>query len=55
MYIQQIRNATIFLCYGGKRFLIVPVLVPKGSWSAFPNSIRQVQNNPLVDLPFPID
>ncbi len=31
MYLQQIRNTTIFLCYGGKRFLIDPVLVPKGS------------------------
>ena len=30
-------NATIFLCYGGKRFLIDPVLVPKGSWSATQN------------------
>ena len=55
MYLQQIRNATIFLCYGGKKFLIDPVLAPKGSWPPFPNSIRQDQNNPLVDLPVPID
>lgn len=33
MYLQQIRNATIFLCYSGKKFLIDPVLTPKGSWS----------------------
>ena len=32
MYLQQIRNATIFLCYGGKKFLIDPVLTPKGNW-----------------------
>ena len=31
MYLQQIRNATIFLYYGGKKFLIDPVLAPKGS------------------------
>ena len=38
-----------------KKFLIDPVLAPKGSWSPFPNSIRQAQNNPLVKLPVPID
>ena len=27
MYLQQIRNATIFLYYGGKTFLIDPILV----------------------------
>ena len=32
MYLQQIRNATIFLYYGGKTFLIDPILAPKGSW-----------------------
>ena len=26
MYLQQIRNATIFLYYGGKTFLIDPIL-----------------------------
>lgn len=55
MYLQQIRNATIFLYYGGKKFLIDPVLAPKGSWPPFPNSIRQDQNNPLVELPFSVD
>ena len=55
MYLQQIRNATIFLYYGGKKFLIDPVLAPKGSWPPFPNSIRQDQNNPLVELPVPVD
>ena len=55
MYLQQIRNATIFLYYGGKTFLIDPILAPKGSWPPFPNSIRQAQNNPLVKLPVPVD
>ena len=32
MYLQQIQNATIFLYYGGKTFLIDPILAPKGSW-----------------------
>ena len=32
MYLQQIQNATIFLYYGGKTFLIDPRLAPKGNW-----------------------
>lgn len=55
MQIQQIRNATIFLYYGGKKFLIDPVLAPKGSYPPFPNSLRQDQKNPLVELPVPIE
>ena len=30
MYLQQIRNATIFLYYGGKTFLIGTILAQKG-------------------------
>ena len=51
MYLQQIRNATIFLCYGGKKFLIDPVLAPKGSWPPLPNSIRQDQRLIPKDAP----
>ena len=54
MYLQQIRNATIFYIMAEK-ILIDPVLAPKGSWPPFPNSIRQAQNNPLVKLPVPVD
>ena len=32
MYLQQIQNATIFLYYGGKTFLIDHILAPKESW-----------------------
>ena len=32
MYLQQIRNATIFYVMVEKKFLIDPVLTPKGSW-----------------------
>ena len=38
-----------------EKFLIDPVLAPKGSWPPFPNSIREDQNNPLVELPVPVD
>lgn len=55
MQIQQIRNATVFLHYGGKKFLIDPVLAPKGAYPPFPNSLRQDQNNPLVELPVPVE
>ena len=55
MEIQQIRNATIVLTYGGKKFLIDPMLAEKGTYPPFPNSPRQDQNNPLVELPTSID
>ena len=40
MYLQQIRNATIFLCYGGKKFLIDPVLC-----------LSQAYKIPIIALP----
>ncbi|WP_226577196.1 MBL fold metallo-hydrolase [Halobacillus litoralis] len=55
MDIQHIRNATLFIHYAGKRFLIDPMLAEKGSYPPFPNSERQDQNNPLVRLPISID
>lgn len=55
MNIRQIRNATIIVEYMGKKFLIDPVLSPKGSFPAFYNTIRQEMNNPIVDLPMSID
>lgn len=55
MFIQQIRNATILLHYGGQKFVIDPVLAQKGSYPPFPNSPRQDRNNPLVDLPLPVE
>ncbi|NQD67285.1 MBL fold metallo-hydrolase [Bacillus haikouensis] len=55
MNIQQIRNATIVVKYAGKKFLIDPMLAEKGTYPPFPNSPRQDQNNPLVNLPTSID
>lgn len=55
MNIQQIRNATVIVDYAGSRFLIDPMLGEKGIYPPFPNSARQDQFNPLIDLPFSID
>lgn len=55
MKIEQIRNATLIVAYANKRFLIDPFLAEKGAYPAFPNSVRQDQNNPLVELPKPIE
>ena len=49
MNIRHIRNAVIE--YGGKRILIDPMLSDKGAFEPFPNSPRQEENNPLVELP----
>lgn len=52
MNIRHIRNATAVIEYGGKRILIDPMLSDKGSFDPFPNSPRQDQKNPLVELPW---
>ncbi|MFS0880409.1 hypothetical protein CHH83_03685 [Bacillus sp. 7586-K] len=53
MKIQLIRNATLVVQYANKKFLIDPFLAEKGAYPAFPNSLRQDQRNPLVQLPMP--
>lgn len=53
MNFQQIRNATITITYAGKKFLIDPWLVKKGTFPPAP-AISQ-ESNPTVDLPMPID
>ena len=55
MKITHIRNATLIVEYGGKTFLIDPMLAEKGTYPPFPNSIRQDQNNPLVNLPISVE
>ncbi|SIQ43881.1 L-ascorbate metabolism protein UlaG, beta-lactamase superfamily [Peribacillus simplex] len=55
MNIKQIRNATLVVEYAGKKFLIDPMLAEKGAYPPFPNSLRQDQFNPLVDLPTSIE
>lgn len=54
MLIQQIRNATVVIEYGGVRFLIDPLLGDKGSYSPFP-SLRGNESNSLVELPESIE
>jgi L-ascorbate metabolism protein UlaG (beta-lactamase superfamily) len=56
MKIQQIRNATLVIDYAGKKFLVDPMLSPKGTFPAFPNSLRGDDSpNPIVELPVPAD
>lgn len=55
MNLQHIRNATLVVQYAGKKFLIDPFLADKGTYPPFPSSLRQDQNNPLVELPISID
>jgi L-ascorbate metabolism protein UlaG (beta-lactamase superfamily) len=61
MNIQLIRNATLVVEYGGKKFLIDPMLAEKGTLPAFgpevglPDAPRQDQKNPLVSLPTSIE
>lgn len=55
MNIHHIRNATEVIHYGGKKFLIDPMLAEKGTYPPFPNSLRQDQYNPLVNLPISVE
>lgn len=56
MKLQQIRNATMILNYGGKKFLIDPMLADKGTLPAFPHPASgDDRANPLMDLPVSID
>ncbi|WP_296221794.1 MBL fold metallo-hydrolase [uncultured Enterobacter sp.] len=51
MNITQIRNATQLITYAGKRFLVDPMLAPKGAYPGFPGTARADIRNPTVDLP----
>lgn len=60
MKIQQIRNATLKIEFGGQTFLIDPWLLKKGALGSFRNTpFRPLTEDredipmPLVDLPFP--
>ena len=55
MKITQIRNATQCLEFGGVRFLIDPMLCERGSFPGFPGTLNEDLNNPLVDLPLPVE
>ena len=45
MNIQQVRNATIIVEYGGKKILVDPMLGKKGSMPPFPFSRNQHLRN----------
>ncbi|HDX4050005.1 TPA: MBL fold metallo-hydrolase [Enterobacter soli] len=51
MNITQIRNATQLITYAGKRFLIDPMLAPKGAYPGFSGTARADIRNPMVELP----
>lgn len=55
MKITQIRNATQIITYAAKRFLVDPMLAPKGAWPGFPGTAHAEIRNPMVDLPFGVD
>lgn len=55
MKFMQVRNATTRIEYGGKRFLIDPVLAEKGAYPAFAGTVNPHLRNPLVDLPVPVE
>lgn len=48
--LQQVRNATVKISYGGTTFLIDPMLAKKGAYPGFENTYRSELRNPLVDL-----
>lgn len=48
--LQQVRNATVKINYGGTTFLIDPMLAKKGAYPGFENTYRSNLRNPLVDL-----
>lgn len=50
-----IRNATGLLEYGGKKFLIDPMLAQKDAYPGFENSVNSHLRNPLVELPMPVE
>ncbi|CAN7403229.1 MBL fold metallo-hydrolase [Massilia sp. LjRoot122] len=52
--IQQIRNATAKINYGGKTFLLDPFLAKKGRYPGFEGTFNSSLRNPLVELPMPV-
>ncbi|CAH0354250.1 MBL fold metallo-hydrolase [Sphingobium sp. CECT 9361] len=55
MKFQQIRSATVKIEFGGKRFLVDPMLSEKGTFPAFPHTPNDHLLNPLVDLKLPLE
>ncbi|MGG3888221.1 MBL fold metallo-hydrolase [Metabacillus fastidiosus] len=55
MDITQIRNATLVLNYGKKKFLVDPFLAKKETYRPFPHTPHQDKLNPTVDLPISVE
>ncbi|GKX61593.1 MBL fold metallo-hydrolase [Pragia fontium] len=55
MNITQIRNATLLINYGNKRFLVDPMLADKHAYSGFPGTVRSELRNPMVALPVSLE
>ena len=53
MKIHQIRNATIIVSYGGKRFLIDPMFAPKDTYEPIETGPNPDLRWPIADLPKP--
>ncbi|MDN7243874.1 MBL fold metallo-hydrolase [Planococcus shenhongbingii] len=54
MTIQQIRNATVTVEYGGQKFLIDPMFSKKGAFESFGPAERD-DRNPIVELPMAVE
>lgn len=61
MDITLIRNATLIVEYAGKKILVDPMLAEKNTYPpfgphvGFPDAPRQDQNNPIENLPTPLE
>lgn len=55
MKIHQIRNATLVVTYGGKKFLIDPWLMPKDYMAGFEGAVNAHIRQPRVELPVAIE
>lgn len=55
MQFQQIRSATSIVTFGGKRFLIDPMLAKMGTYPSVPNTCDSGRGNPDSELPCPVD
>ena len=54
MKITQIRSATLIVDYAGKKFLVDPMLAPKGTYPGFPGTPNNHLRNPTVELVTPM-
>ena len=55
MKFQQIRSATVKIDFAGKRFLVDPMLAPKGTYPGFEGTPNDHLRNPTVELPLPVE